>query len=109
MTIDLPAPIAAYFVADREADPSAISRHFAQDAIVKDEGHTYKGREAIRRWKAASSKQYSYRAEPIALTDEAGRSIVTAHLTGNFPGSPVDLRYRFALDGGLIAEMEIGA
>lgn len=33
--------------------------------------------------------------------------IVTAHLTGNFPGSPVDLRYAFTLSGDKIARLEI--
>jgi hypothetical protein len=28
-------------------------------------------------------------------------------VTGDFPGSPVDLRYRFRLEGGLIASLEI--
>jgi hypothetical protein len=32
---------------------------------------------------------------------------VTGRVTGNFPGSPVDLRYRFRLDHGLVASLEI--
>jgi NAD(P)-dependent dehydrogenase (short-subunit alcohol dehydrogenase family) len=32
---------------------------------------------------------------------------VTAHLTGNFPGAPADLTYRFTLAGGEIADLEI--
>jgi hypothetical protein len=32
---------------------------------------------------------------------------VTNHLEGDFPGGVVDLRYRFVLAGGLIAELEI--
>jgi hypothetical protein len=30
-------------------------------------------------------------------------------VSGNFPGSPVDLRYRFGLERGLIASLEITA
>ena len=32
---------------------------------------------------------------------------VTARVTGDFPGSPVDLRYRFRLEGAAIARLEI--
>jgi len=34
-------------------------------------------------------------------------TVVTSRLTGNFPGSPVDLRYFFRLEGDKIASLEI--
>jgi len=109
MAIELPTPIAEYFDADRSGDANTIARQFTDDATVKDEGHTYAGREAIRRWKVESSTRYTYIAEPVAIASEAGLTIVTAHLTGDFPGSPVDLRYRFMLEGDGIAALEITA
>ena len=33
--------------------------------------------------------------------------VVTSHLVGNFPGSPVDLRFFFKLEGDKIASLEI--
>ena len=107
MSIDLPAPISRYFDADQERDTEALSHCFTKDAIVRDEGHTHTGLPAILQWKADASTQYSYTAEPFAIADEGGRTIVTSHLTGNFPGSPVDLRYLFRLEGDKIAELEI--
>jgi len=109
MTVQLPAPIFGYFAADKSGDAHAVSRQFTGDGVVRDEGHTYTGREAIRHWKSASSAKYTYTVEPFAITDEAGLTVVTAHLTGNFPGSPVDLRYRFALEGERITGLEIVA
>ena len=109
MAIELPPPIAGYFLADQGADADAISRCFTEGATVRDEGHSYVGHEAIRRWKIASSEKYNYTVELFAVTNEAGLTVVTAHLTGDFPGSPVDLRYRFALDGERIDGLEIGA
>ncbi|RIV78615.1 nuclear transport factor 2 family protein [Pelagerythrobacter aerophilus] len=107
MTIELPGAIAAYFSADKQGDTRAISDCFTQDAIVVDEGNTYTGRDAIRQWIANASTQYTYTAEPFALAEEGGRTIVTSHLVGNFPGSPVDLRYFFVLQDDKIAELEI--
>jgi ketosteroid isomerase-like protein len=107
MTIELPGVIAAYFAADKKGNAQAISECFTQDAVVVDEGNTYTGRDAIRQWMANASTQYTYTVEPFSLSDEGGRSVVTSHLVGNFPGSPVDLRYFFVLQGDKIAELEI--
>ncbi len=35
--------------------------------------------------------------------------LAVIHLEGNFPGSPVDLRYRFAMRDDLIASLVIAA
>lgn len=107
MSIELPDVTAAYFSADKSGDAQAISECFAPDATVLDEGNTYAGREAIRQWMANASTQYSYTVEPVALRRDGARTIVTGHLVGNFPGSPVDLRYVFVLRGTEIAELEI--
>ena len=106
MSITLPEPIEAYFTADKAARTD-VAECFTQTAIVKDEGKTYSGREAIGRWKTESSSKYTYVSEPFALMQDADRMIVTSHLTGNFPGSPVDLRYAFTLEGDKIAALEI--
>jgi hypothetical protein len=36
-----------------------------------------------------------------------GKFVVTCRLTGSFPGSPVNLRFFFELDGEKIASLEI--
>jgi len=107
MSIPLPRPIAAYFEADRKEGAEAVARCFTDNATVKDEGHIYTGREAIRLWKAESSAKYSYTAEPVAIAQDDRRTVVTSHLVGDFPGSPVDLRYFFTLEDDDIAALEI--
>lgn len=106
MLSDLPKPIAAYFASDRQ-NPEAITQCFTQAAIVKDEGHTYRGRAAIKQWKTEVSDKYQYTSEPFACEQHDGKVIVTSRLTGNFPGSPVNLRFFFELEGDLIASLEI--
>lgn len=107
MTIELTPPIAGYFAAERSDDARALLRNFAEDAIVVDERRTYAGHDQIREWKRQGSAQYSYDVVPRAIEDIDGQTVVTAHLTGDFPGSPVDLRYAFTLNAGLIARLEI--
>ncbi len=106
MTVKLPKPIAAYFAADT-ADGEAVSHCFAENALVKDEGHTYHGRAAIKKWKDESAAKYQYTCEPIVCEDENGKSVITCRLVGNFPGSPADLRFAFELTGEQIVSLEI--
>lgn len=106
MSLNLPKPIAAYFAADR-TDSEAFAVCFIDNAVVKDEGHTYQGLAAIQQWKTDSSKKYTYTSEPLATEEKDGKTIVTSRLTGNFPGSPVDLRFFFGLEGNKIASLEI--
>jgi hypothetical protein len=89
---DLPGSIAAFFAADTW-DSETVARCFANDAVVKDEGHTYTGIGAILQWKAGSSAKFTYTHEPFAVAFQDSETVVTSRLTGNFPGSPVDLRY----------------
>src|SRR5437867_4673396 len=105
-SLDLQKPIAAYFTADK-GDGEAVSRCFTEDAVVKDEGHTHRGRAAIKAWKTDASTKYEYICEPFACEEKDGKTVVTSHLVGNFPGSPVDLRFFFKLEGDKIASLEI--
>jgi len=105
-SLSLPKPIVAYFIADTGAS-EAVSQCFTENAIAKDEGHTYTGRAAIKEWKAATSAKYQYTSEPFSCEEKDGKLIVTSRLVGNFPGSPVDLRFLFTLAGNKIALMEI--
>lgn len=107
-TLNLPEPIAAYFSADRQ-NPDALAHCFAAQATVKDEGQTHTGLDAIRAWKAAASARFAYTTEPFALEQDSGLHIVRSRVAGNFPGSPVNLHYRFRLERGLIASLEIAA
>lgn len=106
MTLNLPKPVAAYFTADTQ-DPEAVAQCFTQNAVVKDEGHTHQGQVAIKKWKAEASAKYQYTSEPFACEQKDGKFVVTCKLTGNFPGSPVNLRFFFGLKGDKIASLEI--
>lgn len=105
--LTLPEPIAAYFAA--EHNPEALARCFTAQAVMKDDGHTYTGVDAIKAFMAEASAKYSATTVPFALEREDGFQIVKAKVTGNFPGSPIDLSYRFRLERGLIASLEIKA
>ena len=105
-SITLPPPIAAYFAADT-TDIDRVARCFTESAVVIDERREHRGRLAIARWKAESTAKYHYTSEPLTVDASRGEVTVGARVTGDFPGSPVDLRYRFTLEGDTIARLEI--
>jgi len=104
--LTLPGPIAAYFQIDAHAGET-ITHCFTEHARVRDEGRTHSGHAAIKAWKLQASTQYSYTSEPIGVEETDGGYVVTSRVTGNFPGSPVDLRFAFQLERGKIAILEI--
>lgn len=104
--LSLPEPIAAYFAADQR-DADAVARCFTNHGVVTDEGRTHAGRAAITAWKTAASAKYSYTTRPLRVEQKDGSHIVTSRVSGNFPGSPVDLRFVFRFERGKISSLEI--
>src|SRR6478672_7018779 len=107
MSLVLPKPVAAYFAAENRDDTEALVQCFAEHAVVQDEGKTIEGLAAIKQWKAETKKKYQHTVVPLASVEKDGKTIVTSRLTGNFPGSPIELRFIFKLDGDRITSLEI--
>lgn len=109
MNIQLPEPLASYFDQDDGEIPGRVDELFAADAIVVDEGRTYRGPAAIAAWKREAKAKYRYRVEPLSFSREGDTAVVRARVRGDFPGSPADLEHRFTLSQGRIASLEIRA
>ena len=107
MSIKLPTPIAAYFAAEGTDDAEAVTRCFSHDAVVLDEGRTIQGIAAIKAWKVDAKAKYRHSTEVIAATDKDGKTVVRGLVSGNFPGSPVELNFAFGLENERIASLEI--
>jgi len=107
MSVVLPIPIALYVAAENRGDTEAMAECFAEDAVVRDEGQTIEGLAAIKKWKAETKKKYQHTVEPLASAQKDGKTMVTNRLTGNFPGSPIELEFVFTLAGDKIVSLEI--
>jgi len=107
MTVKLPSSIADYFSTANADDADAVAACFTADAAVRDESRVHRGREEIRGWADAARRKYRFQAEPRSFEPEASGGTVTAHVTGDFPGAPADLRYRFRTKGERLADLEI--
>jgi hypothetical protein len=69
--------------------------------------HDYLGRDAIRQWKQAADEKYRYTMQPLTAQTHGNDVTVRARLTGEFPGSPVELNHFFKLSKAKIASLEI--
>ena len=107
MTLDAPEPIAAYLAAEEAKDADALSRCFTEDGTVRDEGRDYRGRDAIRQWKQVADEKYRYVLPMVNAQTRGNEVTVRARLTGEFPGSPIELDHIFTLSNDKIASLEI--
>jgi hypothetical protein len=99
--------IAAFVKAKNNRDTSAVVTCFADDAVVHDEGQEMRGLVAVKEWSEKSFRKYQYTIEPTDLTEEDDKTVLTATLTGNFPGSPLSLDFNFTIQGDKIIALLI--
>jgi hypothetical protein len=103
----LPEPIAAYIEAANNQDIDAVAQCFNDDAVVRDERIERRGIAAVREWAEEVSKKYHPTVSVIEIAAMAGKTIIAGRVSGDFPGSPVELLYVFTLDGNKILRLEI--
>jgi hypothetical protein len=108
MTIKLPQAMEAFFHAHNTGQTDGFGRLFTADATVSDEAHEYRGA-AIKAWIDGAIAKYKPVAVVSDLTQAGEQTIATAQVSGNFPGSPAKIRYKFTLKNGKIAALAIGA
>jgi hypothetical protein len=89
------------------SDAGSVVRCFPETAIVIDERREHRGQVAIAQRKAEATAKYHLTSEPLRVDVSEGEAAVMARVTGDFPGSPVELRYRFGLEDDRIARLEI--
>jgi SnoaL-like domain len=107
MAIHLTKPINIYFASENAHDVGGVDRCFAAHAMVHDEGRTIKGIAAIKAWRSETREKYHHTVEPLSVTERDGKTVVRTKVSGNFPGSPVNLDHIFELHGDKIVSLEI--
>lgn len=106
--MEVPQVIEALIAAQNAQDNKSYSECFSETAIVHDEGKDYTGRQEIKKWIEEANNRYSTTLEAINFEDEnQGSSVLTAKVTGRFPGSPAILHFHFVISDGLIQSLQI--
>ncbi|MGW0514540.1 nuclear transport factor 2 family protein [Streptomyces olivaceoviridis] len=104
----LPATVREFFAAHVVRDADTASSFLAEDAVVVDQGETFRGREEAHAFLRDAGSEFEYTTEQIGAhrVDDA-HWVVTVRLEGTFPGGVAELDYRFALRDDLITELVI--
>jgi hypothetical protein len=107
MLLELPPIVQKYMDASNAHDVKAILACFADDAVIRDENETYRGRTSIEGWLVKTIEQYNFQFRPLHAQDHAAETVVTVKILGTFPGSPVKVDYYFALAPDKILSLTI--
>ena len=107
MNISVPNPVATYLAAEKAKDTERLGECFREDAIVRDEGREHRGVAAIKAWHREANAKFRYVVEPLDASVGGPAVVVRARVTGDFPGSPVELRFNFTVSEDRIGSLEV--
>ena len=105
--MNLPPPIQRYIDASNAHDVKSILTCFADDAVVRDENETHRGKIEIEHWITTTIEKYKFQFKPLGASNGDVEPIVTVEVSGTFPGSPVTLDYHFKIDNDSISSLSI--
>jgi len=108
MKTQVSATIESYFRASNADDIEGLVACFSPDATVTDEKQTHRGTAGIRTWSIDVRKKFDFKTEVLKTAENDAGAVVTAKVSGNFPGSPVNLDFNFTLDREKIRSLNIG-
>jgi len=105
--MNIPKVISDLIEAQNNSNSKAFSDLFSENAIVKDEGHIYEGKEAVKKWNEATNEKYAPKIKPLKIENEESKTLVSMEVSGNFNGSPAVLKYYFELEEEMVIKLEI--
>lgn len=104
--MNLPNIITVLVKAQDHFNTQAYADCFTDSAIVFDEGKTHREKTEIQNRIAAANSEYKTVMKPLDYNEK--ENILSAEISGTFPGSPAVLQYHyFALSDGLIESLKI--
>ncbi|KFC21672.1 nuclear transport factor 2 family protein [Chryseobacterium sp. FH1] len=86
-------------------DSAAYAQCFTETAVVFDEGKTHTGRKEIEQWIDTANNDYRATMKPLEYLET--EQTLTTEVSGNFPGSPIMIKYHYEFEDGLIQSLKI--
>lgn len=105
--MNLPKVITDLVKAQNDFDSVSYAKCFSDTAVVFDEGKMYNGRKEIEHWIADSNERYKSVMKPVSYEENDTKSILKAEVSGNFPGSPIVLKFHFEIADGQIQHLKV--
>jgi len=107
MPVSFTPTIQNYVDASNTHDMNSILACFADDAVVRDENATRRGKIEIEHWVRETIDKYKFHLEPLSAEKRGMETIVSIEVAGRFPGSPITLDYHFTVANEKISSLTI--
>lgn len=105
--MELPQVVERFIETQHIFDSKAFAACFTESAIVHDEGKTHNGKEEIQQWIKHAMEEYKSVLEPLNYEQSGSKGVLTANVSGTFPGSPIALKFHFDIDSGKIQQLKV--
>ncbi len=105
--MEIPQVIERFIETQHTNDSKAFAECLIDTAIVHDEGKTHNGKEEIQQWIQHSMDSYKSELKPLDYKESDSKAVLTAEVSGTFPGSPIMLKFNFTLKDGLINSLKV--
>lgn len=105
--MELPKLVARFIETQNNQDSKAYVECFTESAIVHDEGKTHNGKEEIRQWIEDANEKYQSFMKPVKYEESGSNGMLTAEVSGTFPGSPIVLQFHLGLKDDLIDSLKV--
>ena len=107
MPLSLTPIIQSYVDASNAHDVNSILGCFADDAAVRDENATRRGKIEIEHWVRETIDKYKFHFKPLSAEKRGTETVVSVEVSGTFPGSPITLDYHFTVANEKISSLTI--
>lgn len=105
--MELPTLVAQFVEAQNTYDSEAYVTCFTETATVHDEGKTHTGKPEIREWIERANEAYQSFMKPLKYEKSGSNGVLTAEVSGTFPGSPIVLKFHLGLKDDLIDSLKV--
>lgn len=105
--MELPKLVARFVETLNSQDSKAYVECFTETAIVHDEGKTHNGKAEIRQWIEDANDKYQSFMEPLKYEESGSNGMLTAKVSGTFPGSPIVLQFHLGLKDDFINSLKV--
>lgn len=104
---ELPAAAQSFVDGWQAGESDNVDALFTEDAVVSDQGETFRGRKEIRRWIDESIHLFTTTLTFLGAREVDGMVGASYRLEGDFPGGVAELEYQFHLDDeGRIVQLD---
>ena len=107
MPLNLEPVIQQYIDASNAHEVKTILACFTDDAVVRDENETHRGKIDVERWLKTTIEKYKFRFKPLKVEQAGAETLVNVEISGTFPGSPITLDYYFTIADDKITSLII--